>query len=108
MKPLHVQLREMREAAGLSQVALAARIGMTSGTISRAEGEHSVPPLPTIEAWSAACGFTLSLAFFSEAHGAIDPNLPAADAKIIDAWRNLDDESRAIVGALIAKLRSTP
>jgi transcriptional regulator with XRE-family HTH domain len=68
-------LRAMRERAGLSQVALAAKMGMTSATISRAESGANIPPIPTIEAWASVCGRSLTLVeadLSPEAHEAAD------------------------------------
>ena len=52
-------LRQARRDAGLSQVALAARAGVTQSVISAYESEHRQPSLPTLAALVEAAGYEL-------------------------------------------------
>jgi ribosome-binding protein aMBF1 (putative translation factor) len=59
---LAMLVREMRHAAGLSQAALADRVGTTQSVIARLEdAEYAAHSLKTIEKIAAACNVTLSL-----------------------------------------------
>ena len=52
-------LRQARRDAGLSQVALAARAGVTQSVISAYESGHRQPSLPTLAALVEAAGYKL-------------------------------------------------
>ena len=52
-------LRQARRDAGLSQVALAARAGVTQSVISAYESGHRQPSLPTLAALVEAAGYEL-------------------------------------------------
>lgn len=52
-------LRHLREAAGLTQLELAVRAGLTPATVSRLENAHQSPTLVTAEALSRALGISL-------------------------------------------------
>ena len=52
-------LRQARRGAGLSQVALAARAGVTQSVISAYESGHRQPSLPTLAALVEAAGYEL-------------------------------------------------
>ena len=52
-------LRQARRDAGLSQVALAARAGVTQSVISAYESGHRQPSLPTLSALVEAAGYEL-------------------------------------------------
>ncbi|HWG93382.1 MAG TPA: helix-turn-helix transcriptional regulator, partial [Mycobacteriales bacterium] len=54
-------LREARQSAGLSQRALAARAGVSSGTVAHAESGRRSLGVPTLEALLAACGRELAV-----------------------------------------------
>ena len=59
---LVVLVREMREGAGWTQVALAKRIRTTQSVIARLEdAEYTGHSLPMLERIAAACGVTLKL-----------------------------------------------
>lgn len=59
---LAMLVREMRDAAKLSQLQLAARAGTTQSAIARLEdAEYTKHSLQTLEKIAAACGVTLSL-----------------------------------------------
>jgi len=53
-------LRQARRDAGLSQVALAARAGVTQSVISAYESGHRQPSLPTLAALVEAAGYELA------------------------------------------------
>src|SRR5258706_16395626 len=52
-------LRQARQRAGLSQVELAARAGVTQSVISSYESGHRQPSVPTLAAMIEAAGFEL-------------------------------------------------
>ena len=55
-------VREMREAAGLSQQALAERVGTTQSAIARLEdAEYAGHSLKMLERIAAACGVNLKI-----------------------------------------------
>jgi len=54
-------LREARRRAGLSQVQLAGRAGVTQSVISAYESGHRQPSLPTLAALVEAAGFDLEV-----------------------------------------------
>lgn len=54
-------LREARTGAGLSQVELAARAGVTQSVISAYESGHRQPGLPTLAALIEATGYELTI-----------------------------------------------
>lgn len=49
-------LRQAREQAGLSQVRMAERLGVTQQAVARAEGADSNPSFRLLEAWASALG----------------------------------------------------
>lgn len=53
-------LRQARQRAGLSQLELAARAGVTQSVISAYESGHRQPSLPTLAALVDAAGFELA------------------------------------------------
>ena len=55
-------LRQARRRAGMSQVALAARAGVTQSVISAYESGHRQPSLPTLTALIETTGFELAIA----------------------------------------------
>lgn len=61
-EPLHVRLRRLREAAGLTQDELAEALGYSKGaSVSRIEKGVRDLPLRQAEAWARACGAELAL-----------------------------------------------
>lgn len=54
-------LRQLREAHGLSQRALATRLGVSQARVARLESGANNPQLDTVAAYVAALGGTLSL-----------------------------------------------
>ena len=50
-------LRQARQRAGLSQVELAAKAGVTQSVISAYESGHRQPSLPTLAALIEAAGY---------------------------------------------------
>lgn len=66
------RLRQVREARGLSQRELAARAGLTNGTISLIEQNKTSPAVASLKSLLDALAMTLS-EFFSEAEDAGAP-----------------------------------
>ncbi len=54
-------IQKTRQRAGLTQAALAQRVGTTQSAISRLENGRVRPSLETIERLAKACGATLDL-----------------------------------------------
>jgi transcriptional regulator with XRE-family HTH domain len=52
-------LRRLRETCGLTQVALAERVGIRSQFVSEVERGNRAPLWLTLRAWLSACGATL-------------------------------------------------
>ena len=55
------RLRELREAAGLAQKSLAARLGVTQQAVAQAERWESNPTVDLLRRWAAACDATLEI-----------------------------------------------
>lgn len=53
---LAVELRRLRDVAGISGRELAKRVGISQSTLSRIEAGHVVPPLPQVLDWAKAVG----------------------------------------------------
>ncbi|WP_198347223.1 helix-turn-helix domain-containing protein [Nocardia terrae] len=53
---LGVELRRLRDIAGISGRELAKRVGISQSTLSRIEAGHVVPPLPQVLDWAKAVG----------------------------------------------------
>lgn len=60
---LSVQVREAREAKGLSQSQLASRMGTQQSVIARLEGGGITPTLPTLKRIADALGTKLTVGF---------------------------------------------
>jgi ribosome-binding protein aMBF1 (putative translation factor) len=60
---LSVQVREAREAKGLSQSQLAERMGTQQSVIARLEGGGITPTLPTLKRIADALGTKLTVGF---------------------------------------------
>lgn len=54
-------IRRLRDQAGLSQAALAERIGTTQSAVSRWERGHDEPRVSTITVIATACGHRMTL-----------------------------------------------
>ena len=60
-RPVRDLLRQAREEAGLTQVGLARRLGITQQAVGRAERWSSNPTWALIRTWAEACGRTLHI-----------------------------------------------
>lgn len=56
MTPLHVQLRDLRKAAGLSQEQVARHLGCTQAKVSKVETRGEMVDFDLVDAWADACG----------------------------------------------------
>lgn len=65
--PAGYLLREAREAAGLTQAELAARLGCSQQAVARAERWPSNPTVALMRRWAAATGRRLELGFADQA-----------------------------------------
>lgn len=59
---LRVELRALRERKGLSQRALAERIGFTQGWVNKVETGLRGIDLPVVDRWATACGAVVTVA----------------------------------------------
>lgn len=55
------RLRCVREAAGLTQKGLAARLGVTQQAVAQAERWESNPTVELLRRWAAACAATVEI-----------------------------------------------
>jgi transcriptional regulator with XRE-family HTH domain len=74
-------VREARRSAGLTQQALASRLGTTQSAIAGLESDRSSPRVATVERALRACGQTLSLSVHKDTSN-IDETLVASMLRI--------------------------
>jgi repressor LexA len=77
---MQLRLREIREAQGLSQQALAAHVGCTRGAISHWECGRKWPPIPMILRLAHALGVSEALLLHLDKRPRLIP-LPANGSK---------------------------
>lgn len=86
------KLRSLRKAKGLTQLQVAERIGVSKAMISAYETAAKAPSLDVLIQLSQLYGVTIDYLVSIETH------------RLIDAT-GLDDDSAALVAALVEKLR---
>jgi transcriptional regulator with XRE-family HTH domain len=104
-----VALRRAREAAALSQRALARRCGLTPAYLSLLEGGRRMPERPTVERIAAALGLNdagradllLAAGYAAPAGGGGHPG-PLAEAEALIADPTLAPEQRDTIARLTA------
>lgn len=74
-------LRNARSAAGLTQTALAGRLGTTQSAVARMEADGANPRVDTLRRALAACGQQLALDS-TPARSSIDETLVAAQLRM--------------------------
>ena len=74
-------VREARRSAGLSQQALASRMGTTQSAVAGLEADRSSPRVATLERALRACGRELSLDAAPK-NSSIDESLTAAHLRV--------------------------
>jgi transcriptional regulator with XRE-family HTH domain len=99
---LGARLRRVREAAGISQQALADRAGSTAATISRFENGDLMPTVTTVATLARALGVPLAQMFDFESASA-DP-ADAEEATLLEQFRRLAPKYRSVVRGLIAAM----
>lgn len=87
--PLHLLLRDMRKRACLSQVELAAVLGMAQPTISQIEKGVRDTSLHVAEQWAKACGADLGIAGVTPEQDPLVEQLASAMPKITADERRL-------------------
>lgn len=87
------RVRQHREAAGLSQIALGERIGRSVQSVRKIESGRSAPTFETLAALSSALGVPVSSLFPNEAVAAPDE----MTAQVVRLLAALDREERARV-----------
>lgn len=95
------RLRQMREAAGLTQGELGARLGISKATVSRMENGTRRVQLEVVERWALACGFRLLVV------DGITDQLISDAAALADADAELAARLVALLPALTPELRRT-
>ncbi|MEY3210077.1 MAG: hypothetical protein RIT28_558 [Pseudomonadota bacterium] len=97
------RLRQLRLERGLSQTALAARVGMREGDISRYETGERSPSIESLE--RLADGFGLSIAEVMT----LNQREPSSDLDVIvSALRNQPNKVIAIARRLVLALLTDP
>ena len=79
-------IREARRSAGLSQQALASRLGTTQSAIAGLESDRSSPRVATVERALRACGRELTLAA-REPKSSIDETMVFENLKLTPEQR---------------------
>ena len=79
-------IREARRSAGLTQQALASRLGTTQSAIAGLESDRASPRVATLERALRACGRELSLSA-REPKSSIDETLVSANLKFTPEQR---------------------
>jgi DNA-binding XRE family transcriptional regulator len=67
------RLRCAREAAGMTQKDLAARLGVTQQAVAQAERWKSNPTIKLLRRWATACGATVEIRLWSDTRRASQP-----------------------------------
>jgi transcriptional regulator with XRE-family HTH domain len=99
------RLAELREAAGVSQHALATSIGVTSQFVSRLESGERAPSLKVIEAIATRLKVDpADLMRTDPGTGSGNPKLSLSIVHLVGAARRLDDEDLKLVLALARRL----
>lgn len=100
VKDLGRRIRQYRQATGLSQRALATRLGITSGAIGQWELGLKAPSTPRLAALGKALGVSLDILLgASQPTATPRPTNPPAveDLRLIDEARRLGVDLRPIV-----------
>lgn len=82
---LGVQVRTLREGAGMSQAELARRMGTSQPAVARLEAGGGSPKLETLEKAAAALGARLVISFEKTKLRAVAPRKRPASAKTAEA-----------------------
>ncbi len=88
------RLRELREEKKLSQGDIEKRTGLVRPYISRAENNHSVPNIETLEKMARALEVPMYQLFYDGAEPPKLPNLSDHKATGEDAWGNSGKDAR--------------
>jgi transcriptional regulator with XRE-family HTH domain len=72
-KAIAEHLKALREAAGLKQDELAAKVGVKRNTVSRTENGHTMPQASHLRAWADALGVTVDALLTAPTVGTEDP-----------------------------------
>lgn len=97
------RIRAVREAAGISQQALADRVGATAPTISRLEAGSLMPTVTTVVALAAAMGVPASALFqFEPAEQAAPADVE--EATLLAQFRRLPPRYKAVVRGFVAAI----
>ena len=88
-------LKRLRVEAGLTQDALATKLGISPVHVSHIEAyrRDRRAPLETVDAWAEACGRTLELGF--------RPAAPLMVTDLVERWAELDGDTRSAVEAAV-------
>lgn len=104
------QLREVRLSAGLSQHAMAARLGITPGHVSRIESAQRSPSIELVHRWYRECGYELDAVSVGTAEQAQSLALAVAALpegeldtviRVVRVWPYLTERARGVVIGLV-------
>lgn len=104
------RIRALREAKGLSQGDLEKRCGLLRSYVSRVEGGHTLPSLPSLEKFALALEVEpYQLLFGEDAHpGAatlpVLPQVSRSSWRLLRAYDELSAPNRRFVASLMARL----
>jgi len=101
------QLREWREANGLSQSELEGRTGLVCSYISQVEQGHTLPTLPVLETWVKALGFGLyqvSLGVNERPKAPKFPKLGAQERNLLALFAKMPGEDKSFLISLAREM----
>ena len=99
------RLRQVREEAGMTQVAVADRVGVRPKAISLIESGDAAPTLTTMLQLARALGVSPAVLFqFGEGVASAAPE-STDEADLLVAWRGLGVEDRRIVRVMLDRFR---
>lgn len=105
-RSLGTKIRAARKRAGLTQEALAARIGKTPESVSNIERGHQTPSIETLAVLARELTLPISEFFGVDDAVAATPSDARlrTEAQLRDLVRNLDDGALAVVVEQVAAL----
>lgn len=100
---MYLQLRAAREAAGLTQIELARRLGVSRGAVGNYETDQRPLPMYIAERWAAACGCRVETLVLPEAERIT--RLPSAEVlAIVEALQAQTAEDQRLCRRIVLAL----
>jgi len=103
-------IRFLREAKGLSQGQLEKRSGLLRSYVSRVEGGHTLPSLPSIEKFAKALEVEPYQLLFGENGHPLEVKLPErpilsrSASRVLETYERLSAPNRRFVVTLMTRL----